>query len=256
MDLRMALRVLLRHKWIMLIGLVAGIALAVLSLYSINVRDSRVEFTRRSTAVYTATVPVLVDLPGFGLGRTDVPMDKPARMAPTFAYLVTSQDVLERVTKEIGPIPKEDKVTAVEVEDSPLFQVIVEGNDPKRVSIEAMAFAKAVTDYVVDRQESSGVLEGSRLVLSPLGNSAPPVEVQSRDVEIAAILLMLPIMTAGGIAFVLENLSNSSANSSTPSVASSSGGRAPDKPITREVGGALETASGSSAGQPDDRAGT
>lgn len=216
MDLRMALRVLIKHRWIMLIGLIAGVALAVLSLYAVKVQDRRLEFTRRSTAVYTATVPVLVDLPGFGLGRTDVPMDKPARMAPTFAYLVTSQDVLERVIKEIGPIPKEDKVTAVEVEDSPLFQVVVEGNDPKRVSIEAMAFAKAVTAYVVDRQEASGVTEGSRLVLSPLGNAAPPVEVQSRDVEIAAILLLLPIMTAGGIAFVLENLANSAANTGHP----------------------------------------
>ena len=82
---------------------------------------------------------------------------------------------------------EEGQGPAVEVEDSPLFQVVVEGNDPKRVSREAMAFAKAVSEYVVDRQESSGVLEGSAGA-QPAWQSAPPVEVQSRDVEIAAIL--------------------------------------------------------------------
>ena len=209
MDLRMAFGVLLKHKWIMLVGVIAGLALAVSSLFIVKVDDGHLQFVRRSNATYTATVPVLVDLPGFGLGRADVSMDKPSRMAPTFAYLVTSQDVLERVKKKIGPIPEKDKVSAVEVPDSPLFQVVVEGNDSQRVAREAVAYAQAVTDYVLERQESSDVLASSRLVLSPLGTAAPPLEVQSRDIEIAAILLLLPILTAGGVAFVLENLSNS-----------------------------------------------
>ncbi len=231
MDLRMAFSVLLKHKWIMLFGLLAGVLLATMSLFTVKVVDSRAQFTRRSNATYTATVPVLVDLPGFGLGRADVSMDKPSRMAPTFAYLVTSQDVLNRVVEKIGPIPVKDKVLAVEVEDSPLFQVVVEGSDSKRVSREAVAFAEAVSEYVLERQQSSDILASSRLVLSPLGSAAPPVEVQSRDVEIAAILLLLPILTAGGVAFVLENLSNSAgAVTETKSAATAPG------PVSRTAG--------------------
>jgi capsular polysaccharide biosynthesis protein len=213
MDLWVVLNILKKRWVLILIGAAAGVVLAFVSLFSVVIggtaAGSGLRVERRSLSVYTQTVAVVVDLPGFGLGRTDVAMAKPVQMAPTFAYLATSNEVLGRVEKITGPLRERVVVRALPVEDSPLVQITVEGQDRELVAKAAEAFAQAVCDSVSQRQDDNKIPAEQRLVLRPLGSSSPPVEVRSRAIEVAAILLLLPIAAAIGVAFAVENVQRS-----------------------------------------------
>ncbi len=215
MNLYLARAALLRHKGLLLASLVIGVVLALLTLVTVvSVPSSagpagRLRLERRSLSTYTQTVAVLIDTPGFGLGRADVSMAKPTQMAPTFAYLAGSQEVVRRVEKTTGSLKDKVTITAIPVQDSPLVQIVVEGKDQDLVAKTATALGAAVSDYVREQQAANDVASTDRLVLQPLGSPSPPVEVQSRALETAAILFLLPLLASVSLALILDNFQRS-----------------------------------------------
>jgi capsular polysaccharide biosynthesis protein len=209
MDLKRTLDVVWKHRVIVLIGIVIGGALAFLSLFAVDVGRNAADMSiaRRSHTTYKATTSLLIDTPGFGAGRADVAMDKPAVMAPTFAYMAMGDEVLARVKKELGGDIKAT-VTAGEVPRSPVLQIVVEGDDAGYVAKVADTVAAALVEYVTDQQEANEVPVSERLRISVLG-APPPETVMSRDAEIAGLFLVIPVLVAVGIAFAVENISAS-----------------------------------------------
>jgi capsular polysaccharide biosynthesis protein len=206
MNVSLAMRALWRQKWILLAGVVAGVVLAYLALYEVTYAHGGLQAEARSYSKYSATAALVVDAPGFGSVRTDVPMDKSIQMAPTFAYLATTQNVLARVEQMTGgPLANRVKITAEAVQDSPIVTVSVEGDDPALVARVAASIPQAFSDYVSKYQTANGVAGDVRLVLRPLGSYGPPTKVQSRTVEIAAVLFLLPLLTAAGLAILIDN---------------------------------------------------
>ena len=216
MNLYLARAALLRRKGLLLGSLGIGVLLALLTMFTVVTGPSgadgitgRLRIERRSLSTYTQTVAVLIDTPGFGLGRADVSMAKPTQMAPTFAYLAGSQEVVRRVEKITGSLRDKVTITAIPVEASPLVQIVVEGKDSDLVAKTATALGQSVSEYVQEQQTASNVAAIDRLVLQPLGSPSPPVEVQSRAVETAAILFLLPILASITLALILDNLKRS-----------------------------------------------
>lgn len=216
MNLWQTVAAVRKRKWVMVAGFGAGLALAGLSLWSVGVQSRggglpTLIFHRKSHTVYEAKVSLLIDIPGFGVGRADVPMDKPAVMAPTYAYLATSDQVLARVRDAVGE-PIDDLVIKSEpVERSPVFFVAVQGRDRDLIQRVANADAKAIVEYVTMMQERNDVPEESRLSISILGSPALPEAITSRDVEIALVLFLAPVALAFGIALAMENVAENEA---------------------------------------------
>jgi hypothetical protein len=160
---------------------------------------------RRRFSTYQTQVSFLIDVPGFGVGRTDIPMNKPAEMAPTFAYLATSDAVKREVVRSIGRF--KEVVAAGAVENSPIFQVVVEGNDPERVAEVAKTYTSEIIKYITQQQNTNNIPNASRLKVRALGRPSTPKKTASRDVEIAALLFLGPILLAALLSLSLESLS-------------------------------------------------
>ncbi|MGV8083342.1 MAG: hypothetical protein AB2L09_06905 [Coriobacteriia bacterium] len=208
MDLLAVWTILWRQKRLLIAGVAIGVILALSSLISVRFGgpDGWVSVSRQSWSNYTQSNAVIIDLPGFGVGRTDVSMQQAAGMAPTFAYLATSKEVKDRVESKLGSLKKKVTVEAEPVEESPLVQIVVEGRDRDLVERVATEYANELVAYVQASQVANEVPVSARYDLRALGTSGEPTETQSRSVEIALILFLLPIIIVIGIALVLENM--------------------------------------------------
>jgi len=244
MNLWLVSKALGRHKLVVVVGVLVGVVLALLSLYAVSfektgpgVMDFRPHFAARSLSVYSKTTAVLIDVPGFGLVRTDLPIDQNSRMAPAFAYMAMSSEVVNRVEEEIGPLKGKVEVKAEPVEDSPVVQIVAEGRDPVLVVKAARTYARALSDYVTEYQDTNGILADVRVVLRPVGATGAPVEIQSRAIEIAAVMFLLPVFITVASVLALDNMQRSAA-------ASKAADPSPQAPSTTPAGSAATAAGG------------
>ena len=209
MDLWRLSSILWKHKALMFTSVIVGILLAFLALYSVslparaNGERQRVALERRRFSTYQTQVSFLIDVPGFGVGRTDIPMNKPAEMAPTFAFLATSDAVKSQVARKLGKV--KELVTTGAVENSPIFQLVVEGNNPDRVAEVASTYATEIVSYIQQQQSYNNIPNATRLSVRALGRPSIPKKTASRDAEIAGLLFLTPIILAGLLALSLES---------------------------------------------------
>lgn len=197
-----------RRKWVVLLGLLVGTILAFSSLYGFVEADgaSALRLQRRSNTVYESQVSLLVDVPGFGLGRIDSPVDHAFRMAPTYAVLVTSEPVKSTLPTRVrnGNV----SVTARALENSPVFTIAAQGTNAELVSDAAKAYAHAVVDYITRMQDESEVPEDKRLSIRVLSAPTPASALSSRDLQIAALLLVMPVGVSVAWALMAEGIAN------------------------------------------------
>jgi hypothetical protein len=133
--------------------------------------------------------------------------------------LATSAEVVSRVESQTGPLKGKVEVKAIPVEESPVVQIVAEGKDARLVEKAAAAYAQALSDYVREYQDVHKVQPEVRVVLRPVGSSGPAAEMQSRAVEVAAIMFLLPLLAAVATALVLDNFQRSAAEANLAEVA-------------------------------------
>ena len=208
MDLARTMGVLRRHKLLIATGLIIGLMMGFIVSYKIDAGggDRGVTFTRRSFATYGATVSLLLDVPGFGVGTHRQGGGQGGSMAPTFACIATSDAVRKRTGELVGQERlKEYKLSAAPVEGSTVIQVGAEGRDPAVVEAVAAAMAQAVVDYTIERQDNNSVPASDRLRVQILG--APMMTpTQSRRSRLHSLHSWLPCCSSSRLAFGAENL--------------------------------------------------
>lgn len=208
MDLRLIFNALWKRKLLMSLGIIAGVVFALLSLIKFGILDKNnnlmFSYEPRSLTSYETNINLIVDVPGFGLGRTDISIAKGAELAPTYSFLATSDSVLTRVEQvfEIEDL----EITSSAIERSPVIQIFVEGNNAKLIRSVAMATAEEFVDYIKGSQVDNRVPKSKRVEVRLLGPPSDSKPLKSRKYEIAIILFLAPLFAAAGLAFVLENL--------------------------------------------------
>jgi hypothetical protein len=155
---------------------------------------------------------VLIDQPGFGMGRSgrfDITENKPTNLAPTYAYLALSDEVMRRASTTLGrPIDRQGvAIQAEAVQASPVFVVTVDGKDPAEIEKVAGAVAAAVESYVKEQQTANRIPRSERLTVAAFGAPSHAEALTSRDTEVAAVLFLIPLFLATGLALVAENVS-------------------------------------------------
>ena len=172
----------------LVIGLVAGVALAVLATF----KPSAGGFEWRSAATYTSTSRIFVTQPGFPVGRSTLPGTDPndpvapnkpsfapserfSELAVVYSYLAQS----ERVQKLISPVPIQQQVTVATLSDPttgdllPLLDVITTANSPVGAQSLNREVIEALRRYISTNVQANQVPAEQRVELQVINPAKP-----------------------------------------------------------------------------------
>ena len=208
MDLTRVVAAAARHKWIIAIGVLAGLALGFLSLYRVSMSDAQsgrsAGVEKRGVSQYQAEALLVIDTAGLGIGRADVPGQRANEVAPVYAYLAASDSVMRAVRQQVGS-PLEVEVMAEQVPNSPVIKLMASGTDAERVREVTNATAQEFITYLTAQQEKNGIPEAQRMVVRYV-NTPKVTQLKTRQTEMAFLALLLPIIGSFGVALAVENV--------------------------------------------------
>lgn len=206
MDLQRFFEVLWKHKWVMMVGVVIGLMLAILSLYKVgaSIQPPSFSYWPRSRTIYQTSATVFLDDSGFALGRVKSSVGALNAIAQSYPGLVSSDLIKKRVEKKIGKVS--DIVEAGVSEKTPMVSIIVTGINKIRVQKVAETTADELIKYIRTEQNKYKVPADNRIIVYRPGRASIPIPQQSRGAEIALLLFLAPVAMAGGAVFVMENL--------------------------------------------------
>ena len=191
-----------------------GLVLAILSAYQIHISLSgrKVTYEPRTHTEYETTLKLLLDAPGFGLGRIGMEesgfgpwvWDRTINVTNTYSHLLTSDIVMSRLKQRAGTI--KGSVAAVPIPDTPLIQVTVVGDDPQEIQKLAQTTADTFIDYITVQQEENKVSQQDRILVKIMTSASPPIPLSSRRAELAFLAFIAPLLAAIAASLALENL--------------------------------------------------
>lgn len=222
MDLGLYARVLWRFKFVVLMGLVAAIGLAALSMLKIS--SSGVAY--RQSILYSSTARLGVTQRGFPWGRlfaetpsataqaaqSGIPVADPNRLnnlAVLYAELATSDPVRQVMLRD-GPIIGKVLAAPVVRGDNqimlPLVDLTAIATSPGRAIKLARRSAAALTTFITTQQRQSGVPDSDRVITQYVIDPRKAVVYQPRSKTMPIVVFLAVMFATTGLAFLLENL--------------------------------------------------
>ena len=220
MDLGLYLRVLWRFKWIVALGFIAAVGLAVLSMARVSTKG----LAYRQGEEWSSRARLLVTQEGFPEGRllaqqpgqtttTSGPLiADPARLntlAILYAQLATS-DPVKALIRQTGPIRGELAADAVTVGDNrvplPLIDLTTIAQTRQGAVDLAARASAALLSYLEDQQTLNRVPASDRVVLQQVIRPGKVELVKGRSKTMPAVVFLAVMFATCGLAFLLENL--------------------------------------------------
>jgi hypothetical protein len=226
MDLALFIRVVWRFRFLVTVGLILALWLALLSFVSISLTSGGLEARYRETEVWSSKATVLVTQAGFPAGRSvlDEPLtvgddegerrfSDPERftsLAVVYSRLATS-DRVRRLLRRGGPIRGEIFARAA---TDPTNQALI----LPMVDLEAIAdsgpaarllanrSAQALIRYIEGEQRANAIEGEKRVVLRIVNEAERATLLQGRSKTPPLIIFFTVMVAVIGLAFVLENL--------------------------------------------------
>jgi len=195
-----------RHWAMVAVGILFGALVAFLWIYQVSWGHGQqrgVHVERRVPGTYVTSVNAVIDTAEFGIGRSDTDMYRLSLLAPTYAQLITSDPVMQKVEAKLGG-PIDAEVIAEPVPSSPMIKLTVEGTDSRRLGETAVAVVGAFGEYLQESQGESQVPLNLRIAIRGVGQPSEPTLVSNRQVEIGLIAFCLPVATALAFAYRVE----------------------------------------------------
>jgi capsular polysaccharide biosynthesis protein len=206
-----------RHTVLLLVGGVTGAVLALLTIFQIGSSAGGLPtLVLRPLQTYTTGLTAVIDTSAFGLGTSGTDVNQLANLAPTYAELLTSDQVLRRAESLLPgtvTIRRADAVLGSQVDaqasaeavvGSPIVNLTVEAWNGETATRVAAAVMSAFQDYLVSSQVQNGTPPAKRLAILVMGQPTTPQPASNRLRELAILLLCLPVATAYLIAYRLE----------------------------------------------------
>jgi hypothetical protein len=215
MDLALYARVLLRHKPVVICGLVLAIALAVLTKMGSTVvwQSQRTVFVTQQGFPWGRAI-VNVPTPGPASGKTNAwgpPSADPNRfisLAILYSHLANSDQVRKIMLKqgkiegkyEAAPVPSDDGNGFI-----PFINVTAQANSAPA----AVALAKRATDafrgYLAREQTANGISDPNRVQL-PVVSTKKPLVIAGKSITRPVFVFLLVMMATFGLALLLEKV--------------------------------------------------
>jgi hypothetical protein len=235
-DFALYLRVLWRFRFVVALGTLLALTLALLSTVSISFRDGHPEFVNRESEQWASDSYLFVTEEGFPLGRSilddvvptnvDDPVkvgkDQAAEFVPRygdpsrFALLAILYSRIATGDTVLGTLGRQKKlkgiVTAQAVVNDanggilPIVQIRGTATSARRAAELAQDASRALREYVLKNQQANNISRDRRVQLQFLNRATPPKLLVPRS-RTRPIFIFLAMMIATiGLAFVLENL--------------------------------------------------
>jgi hypothetical protein len=228
MDLSLYFRVLWRFRLIVLTGVALGSALAILSVYKVELGSGKPTFTSRSHDVWLSAATLFVTQEGFPWGRSildeTVPLPgtdgeesvprfgDPGRYSGLAALYVelAKSDPVHRVVLNGAPPDVRYEPDVVKSSDggSILPMMYMKGFAPTPEAAQAIANRAAVAfrAYLAAEQARSKIPVAKRVEVTVTSRATTAVLFEPRSLVRPIFLFLLVLMGSVAVAFVLENL--------------------------------------------------
>lgn len=215
MDILSLVSAMKRYRFILLFGVLLGFTLLLLTRFTIQPDTGDVNFgpyvlEPRNQYVYQTYVDVMLDEPGFSIGKSinaeggrDA-FRRTVEMAPVYAHMATGDTILKQVERKIGPIS--GSINSEVLEENPIFRITAEGRNPREVTNAALVTAQTFIKYIETQQINSKIQPTDRIILKMLGEPAEPTASSSMSLLKSAIAFLSPIIASFLLMLVLENI--------------------------------------------------
>jgi capsular polysaccharide biosynthesis protein len=222
MEIPRYLQILWNYRWLVLVGVLVSLIAGLLAGFTI--RDGQVDtraersYTARSSIMLEAQQSTLLQaiIPGQEIDQTTtsaaVRQDL-ASVAILYAYLVTSEDIVDQVQEEIGDFADDEGMTAVSRTtqpngdetfpgrlDLPIIEIVGIASSAARAEEIADTTLSVFNQYVVDEQTAELIPSDARVELRVLtrakadagvgGNPAVPIVLTFGGLLVAFIALV------------------------------------------------------------------
>ena len=212
--------VLRRHRLLVVAGLAASLALAILSY--VRVSPSGVSF--RSPEIWSNTSILILSQSGFPEWRSQLdvvsPTDRLAGLADVYAAFATSDAVGRELRRRgFGDVFADDgkagKVSAAAVPSAinsaatPLLQISGTGDTPEAATRLTKAATGTLIDVVATRQRAADIPPSERITLRVVKESGEPELIVPRSKTPFIIILLGGLTLTIAAAFVRDNMQRS-----------------------------------------------
>lgn len=211
MNLQLYLRVLRRFKFLVVIGFVLAVALAMASMVRVSFAHG---LSYRQHETWQSTTRLFVTEKGFPWGQASTPSStgqdsgRLQGLAVLYAQLINGNPIQSEIYRSV---PRGDLLTGASVTDpvtgtvQPL--VDVEGTAPtsSEATRVSQTGARLFQDYIAGQQALNNTRTDNRVLLQSLYSTKPKlITGRKKTLAIAAFLAVMAATL--GLAFVLENL--------------------------------------------------
>ncbi len=227
MDLALYARVLLRHKVLLLLGLLVAVGLAILSYDRVGLDGGKPTLTPRKAELWQSQATVLLTEPGFPAGRrvldsatklvggqvVAVPkFNAPgsyAGVVALYARLAESDQVRRRIEKS-GPLAGSFQALATSDPLSPerllpMVTLFGKASSPQVAQETVRRGMKGFLSYVRREQVAAGIPKRNRIEFQVINAPEPAILVAPRKRTLPIVVFLSVMIAAIALAFVLEN---------------------------------------------------
>ena len=229
MDLRLHARVLWRFRFLVAVGLLAAIVLALMAFVRVTIDQGRAEFAYRQPETWSSDATLFVTQSGFPWGRSVPEMevlpanpklfengvvqrfaepDRFSTLAVLYSHLA-SGDAVRNIILRSGPLDGDVEATALATRDNgyvPLIRITGLAASGQRAKALTQRAILALTAYVRQQQTANAIREGERVVVSVLRRPAEPELLEGRKLTRPIVVFLLITMVTLSIAFLLESM--------------------------------------------------
>lgn len=215
MDLALYVRVLYRHRAVVLVGFAVAFVLAMSSYYRITVDGLLPELTPRKAEIWQSQANVYLTEQGFAAGSR-AQYNNASRFAGLtglYARLAESDQVLERIERT-GPLRGDFQAAPVfdtTAGPVPLPVVALFGRASTPASAERTLARglEGFVGFVRANQIAAGIPERQRIELRVINAPLPAALLEPRKKTLPVVVFLAVMIAAVALAFILENASRS-----------------------------------------------
>jgi len=222
MDLTLYAQVLWRFRLLVLGGLAAAIALAILAMVRVDFSGGKPSLTYRKQETWTSNAVLLITQNGFPEGRAIFPTQPqnstkpypyadPGRLqslGDIYSSIANSDAVQQRVKAQAGtgaaiagsPIAPSTPGTY-----SPLMRIVGTSTTAGKAVATTQLGTKIFLDYLKERQDEARIPDNQRVDITVLTKAGLPTLVNGRKKTLPIVVFVAVMSAAIALAFVLEN---------------------------------------------------
>jgi hypothetical protein len=213
MDLPLYARILWKRRWILALGVLVAVLLAITAYYRIGFDGGVPKLTPRSTETWQSQANVFLTEEGFPAGSR-AQYENAARftgLATLYARLAEG-DELQELIEEDGKLPGElQAAPAIDTTAGavPLPIISLFGKSPTASGAEQVAARglDAFLSYVATKQAEAGIPERQRIEFRVLNAPQPAILIDPRKKTLPVVVFLAVMIAAVAVVFILENAS-------------------------------------------------